>query len=112
MFCSCCLTTLEVTHSKLYDANLCPKCEANIDDATDAAHEHDLESGDHADLEDEEDEDDLVMLTDDDEPLNLGSLDDSFILDDDEDWDEYGDYIDDMDDAEHASLYAEDHYYE
>lgn len=97
MFCSCCLTNLEVKYSAMYDANLCPKCEADIDDATDAAHEHDIESGDHADLEDEEDEELYI--------------DDSDLWDE-EDWDEYGDYLDCIDDAEHASLYAEDHDYE
>lgn len=105
MFCSCCLTTLEVTHSKLYDAALCPKCEANIDDATDAAHEHDIESGEHADLDDIEltDEEDLALWEDED----TWGDDDGDVLDS-----EYENYLDSLDDAEHASLYAEDHYYE
>lgn len=107
MFCSCCLTTLEVKYSKMYDANLCPKCEEIVDEATDAIHEHDIESGDHADLDEE-------------------AIDDSDVFD--EDWDELGDWEDDLvfdesdeealeaiydalENAEYEGVYAEDHDY-
>lgn len=108
MLCDCCLTDLEVSIRPDCESALCDKCYRNIMIAQEfGVDSPEFEARDNAEDADFVSDDDLLAI----KAAQEEAIDDSDLYDE-EDWEEYGDYLDDMDDAEHAAIYAEDHYYE